>query len=51
MFRFLTIICFLFIGTFAFAQTSATAFAQVSKAFEMKQTQINVLDNAYDIGE
>lgn len=49
MYRFLIAICFLFLGSMAFAQTSTAALAQLSKAFEIKQNQSNILEEEEDI--
>lgn len=49
MFRYLLIICFLFLSFTAFAKTSDTAIAQVTKAFEVKQIQTDILEEEEDI--
>lgn len=49
MFRFFIIAVFLFLGGFAFSQTSTVAFTQIAKSFELKQTKTDVLNEEEDI--
>lgn len=49
MYRYLLIICFLFLSFTAFAKTSEAVVAQVTKAFEVKQAQADILEEEEDI--